>query len=331
MSNIRNAAIVLMSLPPDEAAAVMAKLPPNHVESVAIEIAQISELSSAEQEAAIRGFADSSPDQLGAEGGGLELVKTLVEQALGTKASDTYENVRQTIEALPFGFLKKVDSQNVLTFILDEHPQTIALILSHLPAATGSKILADLPAERQIAVIQRIAKMEQTSPEVIREVEQGLEHRMSSLMNQSFEHAGGVSQVAAILNMVDRTTERGLMENLGENDPDLVEDIRRLMFVFDDIAALGDKDIQNVLKNVESSQWALALKGQSEELKVKVLGNMSKRAGDLLQEEMEFLGSVRLSDVEAEQQKIVDVVRRLEDAGEVTINRGGEEDEPLIQ
>lgn len=319
-----------MSLPADEAAAVMAKLPPNQVESVAIEIAKISDLSASEQETAIRGFAESSPGSLGAEGGGLELVKTLVEQALGTKASDTYENVRQTIEALPFGFLKKVDSQNVLTFILDEHPQTIALILSHLPPATGSKILSELPPDRQMAVIQRIAKMEQTSPEVIKEVEQGLEHRMASLMNQSFEHAGGVSQVAAILNMVDRATERALMENLGENDPDLVEDIRRLMFVFDDIATLSDKDVQAVLKNVESSQWALALKGQSEELKVKILGNMSKRAGDLLQEEMEYLGPVRVSDVEAEQQKIVDIVRRLEDSGEITINRG-EEDEQFIQ
>ena len=172
-------------------------------------------------------------------------------------------------------------------------------------------------------MIRRMATMGQTSPEIIKEVERGLEHRMSSVMSQQFENAGGVSSVAEILNVIDRTTERSLLENLAQEDPDLVEEIRRLMFVFEDIAKLGNREIQTLLKNVESSQWAMALKGASAELKDKVLSNMSKRASDLLREEMEYLGPVRLSNVEQMQQQIVDVVRRLEDAGEITTHSRG--------
>jgi flagellar motor switch protein FliG len=237
------------------------------------------------------------------------------------------DDVKQSIDAQPFGFLRRVDAQNVLTFIMDEHPQTIALIVSHLPPQAGAEIIAGLPSDRQLAVIRRIANMGQTNPAVIAEVEAGLEKRMDSVMSQSYERAGGVPSVAEILNVTDRATERGLLENLAQEDPDLVEEIRRLMFVFDDITKLADKDIQSVLKNVESSQWALALKGASDELKAKIMGNMSKRASDLLAEEMNYLGPVRLSDVESMQQQIVDVVRRLEDAGEITVSAGDKEEE----
>ena len=210
--------------------------------------------------------------------GGLDVAKHLVERALGKGAGATLDNVRQSIEALPFGFLQKVDSQNLLTFIIDEHPQTIALILSHLPPQQAAEIISGLPADRQLSVIRRVATMGQTSPEIIKEVERGLEHRMSSVMSQQFENAGGVASVAEILNVIDRATERSLLENLAQEDPDLVEEIRRLMFVFEDIAKLSNRDIQTLLKNVESSQWAMALKGASEELKEKILNNMSKRA-----------------------------------------------------
>ena len=170
---------------------------------------------------------------------------------------------------MPFSFLQSVDSQNLMTFIIDEHPQTIALILSHLPPSYGAEIIAGLPSDRQLAVIRRIAIMGQTNPEIIQEVERGLESRMSSVMSQQFEKAGGVSTVAEILNVTDRATERGLLENLAQEDPDLVEEIRRLMFVFEDINKFSGKDVQTVLKNVETSQWAMALKGASEELKQK--------------------------------------------------------------
>ena len=325
-TGLRKAAVLLMSLPEDQAADLMGKLDEKLVELVSIEIAKTSNIAGDEQNTVINEFAESNPVSSGGSGG-LDLAKSLVAKALGKNATSTLDTVQQTIEALPFGFLKNVDSQNLLTFISDEHPQTVALILSHLPASKASEILAGLPAERQLAVIRRIANMSQTNPEIIREVERGLENRMASVMSQSFENAGGAQNVAEILNVTDRATERSLLENLAQEDPDLVEEIRRLMFVFEDINKFSDKDIQTVLKNVESAQWAMALKGASEELRTKVLGNMSKRAGDLLTEEMDYLGPVRLSNVEQMQQQIVDVIRRLEDTGELTLNAQEEEEE----
>jgi flagellar motor switch protein FliG len=326
MSSLRRAAVLLMSLPEEDAGMVMAKMKPKQIEAVSIEIAQLGTVRGDEQKQAILDFAEINPKALGSVGG-LELAQALIQRAMGREAGSTLDNVRQTIEALPFGFLKKVDPQNVLTFLVDEHPQTIALVLSHLPAANGAQILSGLPTATQLAVIRRIANMGQTSPEIIRSVEEALERRMQSVMSQSLEHAGGIETVAGILNVADRATERALLENLSQDDPELVEEIRRLMFVFEDVAKLSDKDVQTVLKNVETSQWAMALKGASEELKKKILGNMSQRASQLLSEEMEFLGAVRLSEVEAVQQQIVDVVRRLEDGGELTTQVADEADE----
>ncbi len=330
MSDIRKAAILLMSLPEDQAAQLMTKLTPKQVEQVSIEIAKLGRLSGEEQEKVILEFADVNPNALGLPGGGLDVARELVEKGLGNKAAPIIDVVRQSIEALPFGFLKKVDPQNLLTFIIDEHPQTIALVLSHLPPAYGAEIIKGLPAERQLAVIRRVAHMGQTSPEVIHEVERGLESRMASLMQQSFEKAGGVNSVAEILNVSDRATERALLESLSQDDPELVEEIRRLMFVFDDLTKLSDKDIQTVLKNVETPQWAMALKGASPELKQKILGNMSQRAAAMLTEEMEYLGAVKLSEVEQVQQQIVDIVRRLEDAGEITVHAGDESEQMIV-
>ncbi|PHS11342.1 MAG: flagellar motor switch protein FliG [Blastopirellula sp.] len=319
-----------MSLPEEDAADLMGRMSPKQVELVCIEIAQIDKLGGVEQESAILSFAEQNPNQLSETGGGIGLAKSLVTKALGKGASETLDNVRQTVESIPFGFLRKVDSQNILTFISEEHPQTIALILSHLPSGYGAEIIAGLPADRQLSVIRRIANMGQTNPEVIEEVEAGLEARMSSVMSQSFENAGGVPTVAEILNVTDRGTERTLLENLAQEDPDLVEEIRRLMFVFDDVQKLNDKDIQSVLKNVEASQWALSLKGGSQDFIDRITSNMSKRAGEMLMEEMDFLGAVKVSDVESMQQQIVDIIRRLEDAGEITLTAGDEE-EQLIQ
>jgi len=327
---IRKAAVLLMSLPQDEAAQLLSKLGAKQVEAVTIEIARLGAVSGDEQSVAINEFAEANPAAMGGEKGGLELARKLVEKALGKNATNTLDNVRQSIEAVPFQLLSKVDSQNLLTFLIDEHPQTIALILSHLRPNQAADIISGLSGERQVAVVRRIATMGQTNPEIIHEVERGLEHRISGLMSQSFEKAGGVGNVAEILNVIDRATERSLLENLSQDSPELVEEIRRLMFVFDDIAKCSDKDVQTILKNVETSQWAMALKGSSDELKQKILGNMSARAADLLREEMEYLGAVRMSSVEQTQQQIVDIVRRLEDSGELTLH-AGEEEEQFIQ
>lgn len=329
MSEVRKAAVLLMSLPQGQAAQLLGRLDPKQVESVSIEIAKINAIGGDEQQSVILEFAGSDPSGLGGGAGGLDVAKTLVEKALGKNAIGTIDSVRQSIEALPFGFLQNIDSQNLLTFISDEHPQTIALVLSHLPPSYGAEIIAGLPRERQLAVIRRIATMGQTSPEIVQDVERGLEHRMSSLMNQQFEKVGGMPRVAEILNVTDRATERNLLENLAQEDPELVEEIRRLMFVFEDINNFTNKDVQTVLKNVQTAQWALALKGASEDLKQKILGNMSQRAADLLREEMEYLGPVRLSAVEQVQQQIVDIIRKLEDSREITI-RSGEEVEEFI-
>lgn len=327
--DLRKAAVLLTSLPEEEAAQLMTKLSPKQVEAVSIEIARLGDITGDEQSIAIREFAEANPSAFGITAGGIDLAKSLVEKALGKNAAGTLENVRQQIEAMPFAFLQKADASHMLTFLLDEHPQTIALVLSHVSPAKAAQVIAGLPAERQLSVIRRVARMGQTSPEIIKEVERGLEQRMSSISGQSFETAGGVESVAEILNVTDRAVERSLLESLAQEDPDLVEEIRRRMFVFDDIAKFAMKDIQTVLKNVENSQWALALKTASEELKQKILGNMSTRAAEMLKEEMEYLGPVKRSAVEQMQQQIVDVVRRLEDTGEITIS-AGEETEELV-
>ena len=328
-SGLRKAAVLLMSLPQEEAAAVLGKLKPKQIEAVSIEIARLEQISGTEQESVIYEFADANPNSVISGGGGLDVAKSLVQRALGKDARDTLDTVQQSIESLPFGFLKKVDPQNVVTFINDEHPQTIALILSHLPPAYGANHRwADRgtpaggdPAHRH---------MGQTNPEVIKQVEEGLESRMMSVMSQQFENAGGVPRVAEILNVTDRATERNLLENLAMEDPGLVDEIRRLMFVFEDINNLRNKDVQTLLKNVESSQWAMALKGASEDLKKKILGNMSQRASQLLGEEIEYLGAVRISDVEGVQQQIVDIVRRLEEAGEISTH-AEDQNEEMVQ
>jgi len=329
MSDIHTAAVLLMSLPEEAAGELMSKLDPKQVEQVSIEIARTRMYSADEQDRAIKDFTESNP-AMGTRLGGLELAKTLIQKALGSNAATALSNIRQSIEAVPFGFLRNVDSQNLLTYIVDEHPQTIALIMSHLPPSFAAEILAGLPESRRLSVVRRIATMGRTNPEIIKEVEKGLERRMSSVMSQSFENAGGVQAVAEMLNVSDRATERTLMESLGEHDAELVDEIRRLMFVFEDISRFADKDIQTVLKNVETSQWAMALKGASDTLKEKILKNMSERAAETLREEMEYLGPAKRSVVEAKQQEIVDVIRKLEDGGEIDLNAINEEEE-LVQ
>jgi len=328
-SELRKAAVLLASLPEEEAANLLSKLTPKQVEVVSIEIAKLGHIAGEEQSIAIREFADVNPNNFGMTSGGIDLAKSLVEKALGKNAGSTLENVRHQIEAMPFAFLQKVDPTNLLTFVMDEHPQTIALILSHLPPQKSAQVINGLQGERQLSVVRRIARMGQTSPEIVHEVERGLELRMSSIAGQSFEAAGGVEAIAEILNVTDRATERTLLESLAQEDPDLVEEIRRRMFVFDDIGKFATKDIQTVLKNVENSQWALALKTAGEDLKQKILGNMSSRAAEMLKEEMDYLGPVKRSAVEQMQQQIVDVVRKLEDSGEITIS-AGEEVEELV-
>ncbi|MEM1226390.1 MAG: flagellar motor switch protein FliG [Planctomycetota bacterium] len=324
---INKAAILLMSLPTKVAATVLGQLPPRLIEMISIKIAQIDSVGGDEQEVVIAEFLTSKASSIYASPGGLERAKELIKEALGRDAGELIGNLQQTIEAMPFGYVKKVDAQTLLQFIGEEHPQTIALLLSHVPAPYAAEVMAGLQPEKQLEVIRRIASIGRTSPDAVAELERGLELRLSSMVNQQHSATGGVESVAEILNVVERSIERVLMESLGREDPELSDEIRRLMFVFEDIAKLGDRDIQALLKNVETAQWAMSLKGASEALQEKVLRNMSSRAADNLREEMGFLGSVRLSEVEGVQQKIVDIVRHLEDSGEISRPSGESEEE----
>ncbi|HCS54113.1 flagellar motor switch protein FliG [Rubinisphaera sp.] len=322
MDAVRKSAILLLTLEKPLAREVISQMPRELVEKVTIEIAKIKNVSRAEQEKVLDEYYSAARERTPIERGGLQTVDDLLKDSFGGDGQSILENVRQSMNSVPFGFLHKVGAENVLTFIVEEHPQTIALILSHLPASQAAEVLSGLPANKQLEVIRRVAHMEQTSPEVVEDVEKSLEGRMLSTINQQLEKAGGVPIVAEILNLTDRMTNRGILENLEEEDSELADEIRRLMFVFDDLMKLDNKAIQSLLKEVDNSQWALALKGASEEIREKVLSNLSQRASEMLREEMEFLGSVRVSDVEAMQSQIVDVVRRLEDSGEIVVSAG---------
>jgi flagellar motor switch protein FliG len=327
-SGLRKAAILLVSLSKETASAILRQLDGDSIEAITREIAHISELDELARQTVIEEFHGLALARRYGEVGGLSYARSLLSTALNKEDSDRImHTVEHQFNSKPFSFLHKAATENLLTFIQDEHPQTIALILAHLTPDKASEILGGLKEEKQKEVVARISRMEQTSPEVIKEVERGLEHRLSGLVTERLQRVGGVESVAEILNLCDRSTEQGIMEKLGEEDPELVEQIRRLMFVFEDILLVNDKGIQSVLKEVETSELVLAMRTATDELKQKILSNMSERAAQMITEEMEYMGPVRLSDVETAQQKIVDVVRRLEDAGEIIIaGRGGEKE-----
>src|SRR4051794_16962595 len=328
LTGVRKSAILLLSLGQDQAAEILRRLPAEAIEEVSREIASMGEVPRDVRANVFSEFYNLALANSYLAEGGLEYAKTLLRKSLNSdEASRIIKQVTQQVQTTPFSFLQKAESENLLTFIQDEHPQTIALILAHLPSQKASEILVGLPGQKQIEVVKRIANMEQTTPDVIKEVERGLEHRLSDIVSQTFEKAGGVDTVAEILNLADRSTEKGIMEGLEAEDPDLVEQIRRLMFVFEDILLVNDKGIQAVLKEVDNEELSLALKTASQELKDKIFKNMSSRAAELIGEDMQYMGPVRVSDVESAQQKIVDIVRRLEDSGEIIIaGRGGEKE-----
>jgi flagellar motor switch protein FliG len=327
MDAVRKSAILLLSLDKALAAEILSQMPRDHVEKVTILIAKLNDVTRAEQEEVLNEFYDGLKQLTPIEQGSLAFADDLLKQSLGEAgASSILDSVRQSMSQIPFGFLHKVGAENLLTFISDEHPQTIALIMSHIPSALSAEVLGGLPADKQLEVIRRIAHMEQTNPEVVHDVEKSLEARMNTTLSQQLEKAGGIPMVAEILNVADRMTNKAILEHLDEEDSELADEIRRLMFVFDDLIKLDDKAIQLLLKEVDNSQWAVALKGASEDIKKKILGNLSQRASEMLKEEMGYLGPIRVSEMEEKQQEIVDIVRRLEDSGAIVISATGDKD-----
>ena len=328
LDGVTKASILLLALDQDAAGAMLKELSTEMVEEVTRGLASLEEVPKDLAEGVVAEFYAMRMAMQYAKEGGLDYAKMLLKNSLDGKLADkVIQQIQTQVQRTPFSFLQRAESENLLTFIQDEHPQTIALIVSHLPHHKASEILVALPPQKQIEVVRRVANMDQTNPEVIREVERGLESRLASMLTHSMERVGGVETVAEILNLCDRATEKSIMEGIEQEDADLVEDIRRLMFVFEDILHVDDKGIQAVLKEIDNDELCLALKTATDQLKEKIFTNMSARAAELIKEDMAYMGPVRLSDVEAAQQRIVDVVRRLEDAGEIIISgRGGEKD-----
>lgn len=324
INGLQKAAILLIALGPEKSATVFKHLKEDEIESLTLEIANTRSVSPQVKEDVLNEFYEVCLAQQYIAEGGISYAKDLLEKALGSeKAVDVINKLTASLQVRPFEFVRKTDASQLLNFIQDEHPQTIALILAYLPSGQAASIVASLPPEKQADVAKRIAVMDRTSPDVIKEVERVLERKLSSLVNQDYTIIGGVDAIVDILNTVDRGTEKHIMETLEIDEPELADEIRRKMFVFEDIMSLDDRAIQRVLRDVDNNDLATALKGANEEVQGVIFRNMSKRLAAMIQEDMEYMGPVRLKDVEEAQQKIVNIIRKLEDSAEIVISRGG--------
>ncbi len=324
ISGIQKAAVLLIALGPEKSASIFKHLKEDEIEQLTLEIANTRSISPATKDQVLDEFYEICLAQQYIAEGGIAYAKELLEKALGIeKAKDVIGRLTASLQVRPFEFVRKTDASQMLNFIQDEHPQTIALILSYLSSAQASSIISALPPDKQADVARRIAQMDRTSPDVIKEVERVLERKLSSLVNQDYTIVGGVDAIVAILNTVDRGTEKHIMETLEIEEPELADEIRRKMFVFEDILSLDDKSIQRVLREVDNNELAVALKGSNEEVQTVIFNNLSKRLSTMIKEDMDFMGPIRLKDVEEAQQKIVNIIRKLEDSAEIIISRGG--------
>ncbi len=323
-SGLQKAAILLIALGPEKSASIFKHLKEDEIEQLTLEIANTRSVPTDMKDAVLDEFYDICLAQKYISEGGINYAKELLEKALGhDKAMDVIGKLTASLQVRPFEFVRKTDASQLLNFIQDEHPQTIALILSYLSSGQASAIISSLSPDKQADVAKRIAQMDRTSPDVIKEVEKILEKKLSSLVNQDYTIVGGVDSIVDILNTVDRGTEKHIMESLEIEEPELADEIRKKMFVFEDILSLDDKSIQRVLREVDNNELAVALKGSNEEVQNVIFNNLSKRLVTMIKEDMEYMGPVRMKDVEEAQQKIVNIIRKLEDAGEIIISRGG--------
>jgi len=320
----QKAANFMVFLGPEKSARLFQHMNDDEIEQLTLEIANLRKVSSDKMDEIFREFFEMCLANEFVGQGGIDYAREVLEKAYGAeKTMEIIGRISASLQVRPFDFIRKAEPTQLLNFIQSEHPQTIALILAYLDPEKASAVLSALPPEKQAEVAKRIAIMDTTSPEVIKEVERVLERKLSSIAPQEMRMAGGVKSVVEIINRVDRATEKSIMESLEVQDPELAEEIKKLMFVFEDIVMIDDRSVQRVLREVESQDMALALKGASNEVSQKVYNNMSSRAADMLREDIEFMGPVRLRDVEEAQQRIVNIIRRLEDAGEIVVARGG--------
>jgi len=323
----QKAAVLLVSLGPELSSLVFKHLRDEEIEELTYEIASLDKVMPEIREKVAVEFSQLAQARRYITQGGIEQAKEILEKALGAqKATEIIQRLTASLQVRPFDFARKTDPAQLLNFIQHEHPQTIALILAYLHPEQAAVILSALPGESQVEVAKRLAILDRTSPEVLEEIEATLEKKLSSFATQDFTMAGGLETAVSILNRVDRSTEKTIMEALEEDDPELAEEIKKRMFVFEDIVTLDDRSIQRVLREVDSRELALALKAASEEVAERIYKNMSKRAAEMMREDIEYMGPVRLRDVEEAQQKIVSIIRKLEEAGEIIVARGGEDE-----
>lgn len=323
----QKAAILLISLGPDVSASVYKHLSEEEIEKLTLEISGVKKVDSHAKEEILEEFHNIALAQDYITQGGIGYAKTVLEKALGSdQAAVIINRLTSSLQVRPFDFARKADAGQILNFIQNEHPQTIALILSYLDSAQAGQILSELPQEVQADIARRIAVMDSTSPEIINEVEQILERKLSATVTQDYTQTGGIEAVVDVLNGVDRATERTILDALEIQDPELAEEIKKRMFVFEDIVTLDNRAIQRVIRDCENEDLMLALKVSSDEVKEIVFKNMSKRMVETFKDEMEYMGPVRLRDVEEAQSRIVAIIRRLEEAGEIVVARGGGDD-----
>ncbi len=320
-------------LGPNNSSKILAGLNDDEVDKMTLEISSLGTVDTELKATVLDEFYQMAVAKQYVAQGGLDFAKELLERSFGSeKAFDILNRLQASLQEVPFQFLKRADPTQVSTFIQDEHPQTIALIVAHLEPGMGALILSALAPDVQSDVIMRIATMDRTAPEIVREVERVIERKMAAVFTGGFTFAGGVKSVAEILNRVERTSEKAIMADLEDRDPELADEIARLMFTFEDMIHVDDAGIQRALREIESKDLAVALKGSNEDLKAKIFRNMSARAAEMIKEEIEFMGPVRMKNVEEAQQKIVAVLRRLEESGELIVSGrgGGDADEILV-
>ncbi len=324
ITGLQKAAILLIALGPEKSSNIFKHLKEEEIEELTLEIANTRTITPQVKDEVLDEFYQVCLAQQYIAEGGINYAKEVLEKSFGVdKARDVIGKLTASLQVKPFEFVRKTDPSQLLNFIQDEHPQTIALILSYLSAAQSALIISALPPDRQADVAKRIAVMDRTSPDIIKEVEKVLESKLASLVNQDYTIVGGVDAVVEILNTVDRGTEKHIMETLEIEEPELADEIRKKMFVFEDILLLDDRAIQRVLRDVDNSDLAIALKGSNEDVQNAIFNNLSKRLAVMIKEDMEFMGPVRMKDVEEAQQKIVNIIRKLEDSAEIVISRGG--------
>ncbi len=325
LTGAEKAAIILITLGADLSARVLKHLPEHDIEVLTRQISMLENIPRDIQSLVLIEFFKLTEARNYLIRGGSKYAREILEKAFGQqRAEEIFEKMLAEVQSIPFNNLRRTDAKQLLNFIRDEHPQTIALILTHLVPEQAAFILSSLPPEKQSDIARRIAIMDRVPPEVIKEVEGILERKLSVVVQQE-QIVGGVKTLVNILNRVDRSTEKTILEELEISDPDLADEVRKRMFVFEDIVKLHDTAIQRVLREVDTRDLARAMRGANEEVNERIFKNMSRRAANMLREEIQFMGPVRLRDVEEAQQRIVQIIRRLDETGEIIIARGGED------